>query len=430
MGTANRTGPLARVVPRPSMDGAGWRNVWLLAAVSLISDVSGEMLQAVLPFLLVAQGATGLGIGLVGGVTEGFGQVFKLVGGYVGARVRRKRFLVGSGYLLASLSRFGVAFATAWPVSLAFRSLDRVGKGLREAPRDTILADSIPKSQRGRAFGLHRAGDTLGAVIGVTLAIAILWHYYSPQEVEQAGVEATVVLVGAVIGLTSVVPLFFVREAADGATPAAPLPMEPLSPRYGSFLAVAALFHLGHVSYLFFILRAYELGDIALPLVGVIPGLVAAVLWYLVFNLVYVAASYPAGVITDRIGRVRVLVIGYGLAALASGLFFLTPSAWTLAAGFLTLGFSYAATEGTGRTLAADLAGTHGRSVRLGWYQFTVGIATLLGGVAAGLLWDTLGHRAAFAWGAALSVLALVALALWAPIKRSRQSPKPPALLD
>jgi MFS family permease len=388
-----------------------WRNVWLLAATSLVADVSGEMLQAVLPFLLVAQGATGLGIGLAGGI-DGLGHVFKLVGGYLGERVRRKRFLVAAGYFTAALSRFGIAFAPFWQLSLAFRAVDRMGKGVREAPRDTILADSVPQRSRGRAFGLHRAGDTLGAVVGVALALAILWQAY-PEDGGDLGPEETrridglVVLVGACIGLAAAVPVLFVREEPDGAEEAAARAEAP-SPRYRSYLLVAGLFYLGHVSYLFFILRAADAPS------GPVPALLAAVVWYLVFNVVYVAASYPAGVLTDRLGRTRVLVVGYGLSAAASVAFVLQPSFWTLAGGFVALGFSYAATEGVGRALAADLAGSQRRSRRMGWYHFTVGSATLVGGVAAGLLWDRFGHGAAFAWGAAVSTVALVALALWA----------------
>jgi MFS family permease len=390
-----------------------WRNVWLLSLTSFISDVSGEMLQAVLPFLLVSQGASGLGLGLVSGVSEGVGHVFKLVGGYAGERVRRKRILVGAGYLVASLSRFGVAAAATWTVSLGFRSLDRVGKGLRTAPRDTLLADYIPAADRGRAFGLHRAGDTAGAVVGILLAFGALalWG-------DGVALERQIVYVAAAIGVFSIVPLFFVRESADG-SPAPKFPLEPPSRRYASYLGVSGLFYLGHVGYLFFILRAA--GPEGGPL-----SPATAVLWYLGFNVVYLAASYPLGILSDRIGKVRVLSGGFTLAAFAGLLFMLRPSPWTLAGGFLALGLSYAATEATGRALASDLAGTAGRSHRLGWYHMAVGFATLLGGLAAGILWDEYGQFAAFAWSLAMSVLALAALLWWSPQKTipSRAEPR------
>lgn len=408
---------------------ATWRNVWLLALTSLVADVSGEMLQAVLPFLLLAQGATGLGLGLVGGVAEGVGHFFKLVGGYAGERVRRKRLLVGSGYLMAALSRFGVGLASSWGASLAFRSLDRVGKGLRTAPRDALLADMVPLRHRGRAFGLHRAGDTLGAVIGILLALLLIWLWG-----ESEGLEARIVLVAAFIGLLSVLPLFFVREPGEGPrptrrpgprtetapqSPSPPLqpsskePHEAPSPHYWSFLVVSGLFYLGHVSYLFFILRAA--GPEGGPL-----SPATAVLWYLAFNVVYMAASYPVGVWADRLGKMPFLVAGFGLAAVGGLAFALEPSPFTLGAGFLALGISYAATEGIGRAMASDLAGSAGRSHRLGWYHGAVGVATLVGAVAAGYLWDAYGQWAAFAWSALLSLVALGALVPWT-MARSRQ---------
>lgn len=404
---------------------AAWRNVWLLAVTSLISDVSGEMLQAVLPFLLVAQGASGVGLGLTGGATEMAGHAFKLVGGYWGARVRRKRPLVAAGYLLAALSRFGVALAGSWPVSLGFRSLDRVGKGIREAPRDTLLADGVPAAERGRAFGLHRTGDTLGAVIGVVAALYLVSVWYRPEGAgggatgwRGLGLESSVVLVGAVIGLAAVVPLAFLREAApDGLARA---PFEPLAPRYRGYLAVAGLFYLSHVSYLFFILRAAE-GP-----AGSLPPIAAGVLWYLFFNVVYVALSYPAGMLADRVGRVRVLALGYGLAALSCLAFVAPPSLPSLALGFAGLGASYAATEGMGRAVAADLAGSAARSHRLGWYHFTVGVGTLLGSLAAGLLWDVAGPAWAFGWGAAVASVGLAAITLWGARGKAWPGPRAP----
>ena len=379
---------------RPGVDRDGWRDVRLLALVSLIGDISGEMLMAVLPFVLVAQGATGLGLGVVGGVTEGVGHAMKWVGGRVGQRMRRTVPLIGAGYLTAALSRFGVALATAWPATLAFRSLDRVGKGLRTAPRDALLAGAVPPSERARAFGLHRAADTTGAVLGVLAALAgLAWVGAS---------ERQIVLVAAAVGLTSVVPLFFVREPAlPPPVPGPGSPVEARTPGYLAFLAVAATFSLGHVSYLFFLVRSTAGGA----------SVESAVLWYLLFNVVYAAASYPFGMAADRWGRRRVLLVGFLLTALSALPFLAAPDPFLLTAGFAVLGLSYAAVEGNLRALAADLAGERARSTRLGEFHALVGFATLVGGIAAGLLWDKVGARWAFAWCAAVSLLAAVGLA-------------------
>ncbi|MHB1262633.1 MAG: MFS transporter [Thermoplasmatota archaeon] len=384
----------------------GWRNVLLLAGVSLVADVSGEMLMAVLPFVLVAQGATGVGLGLVSGVSEGFGHVMKLAGGYLGQRAKRRIPLVGAGYLLAALSRFGVALATAWPLTMAFRSLDRVGKGLRTAPRDAVITESIPESHWGQAFGLHRAADTAGAVIGVLAVLALMsWTGAS---------ESTIILIGAVVGLFTVVPLLFIHEpeaAPAGATDAALVTPRP-SQSYLAFLAVVALFNLGRISYLFFLLRAASGSTIT-----------AAVGWYLAFNVVYMAAAYPLGRWADAIGTERIYTAGIVLTAAAAACFVPTPSPVLLAAGFALLGLAFAASEGSGRVLASRLAGAHRRSSRLGEYHAVAGAATLAGGLAAGILWDQAGHSWAFGWGVALPILALAMLAGLALSRPGRFAP-------
>jgi MFS family permease len=371
----------------------GWRNVLLLAAVSLVADVSGEMLMAVLPFALVAQGATGLGLGLVSGVSEGVGHAMKLVGGWLGSRAKRRLPLVGGGYLLAALSRYGVALATAWPVTLAFRSLDRVGKGLRTAPRDALLAESVEERHWGRAFGLHRAADTAGAVVGTLAVLGLLvWAGAS---------ERTIILLGATVGLFSVLPLLFVREtppeteAGDKAL-VTPRPTQP----YLTFLAVVALFNLGRISYLFYLVRAAVGSDVP-----------TAVAWYLLFNVVYMAAAYPLGKWADRIGHDRVFTASMALSAAAAAFFLPAPHPSVLLAGFVLLGLSFAAAEGSGRALASHLADGRRRSSRLGEYHAVAGAATLAGGLAAGLLWDGPGQAYAFAWGVGLPVLALAVLA-------------------
>jgi MFS family permease len=376
---------------------AAWRTVWLLALVSFINDISGEMLMAVLPFFLIAQGATGLGLGLVGGVTEGVGHMFKLVGGYIGTRAPSKKLLIGAGYAVSSLSRFGVAFATLWPVTLAFRSLDKVGKGLRTAPRDALLADSVTFRDRGRAFGLHRAADTAGAVVGVLIVLAALVFFGASS--------SQIILAGAGIAMLSLIPLFFVQEPSAESLAANPIALrEPMSKRYGVFLAVSAVFFLSRVTYLFYLVRSTDAGT----------GITAAVAWYLVFNIVYTVLAYPAGRFGDNIGKRQLLLAGYVLTAVAAAMFIVPPGNLTLATGFVLLGASFAAVEGTSRAFAADLAGSRSRSSRLGEFHAITGMATLIGGIAAGLLWDNIGPEAAFVWGVVLPLVAALGL-LWVP---------------
>jgi len=365
--------------------GDGWRAVRLLSLTSLLADVSGEMLMAVLPFLVVAQGATGLAVGLVGASSEAVGNLAKWLGGRWGDRVRHKRGVVAAGYLVAALSRFGIAWGTTW------RSADRVGKGIRTAPRDAMLAAAVPREERGRAFAYHRTADTAGAVIGVLAVIAMLrWTAWSlPQ----------IVLVAAVVGLAATLPLLALREPEM--RPAATTPDLGRPQRgFAAFVSISCVFAAGQVSYLFYLLRAG--GN----------GILGAVAWYLLFNVVYAAASYPFGIAADRWGKPIVLVAGFALTAAASLLMAPDPGPMWLGLGFVTLGFAFAATEGTGRAIAADLAGSK-TSTHLGTYHAAIGIAALAGGAVGGLVWDRYGPATLFAGGSAFVLVALIGLLAW-----------------
>lgn len=382
--------------------GTGGRNVALLAATSFLADVSGEMLMAVLPFLLVAQGASGAAVGLVGGVTDAVGHLLKPFAGRLADRSGRRKPLIVGGYLLAAIARLGVALAAAWQASLVFRAADRVGKGMRTAPRDALLAESAPREARGRAFGLHRAADTAGAVVGVALALAGLALLGESTQTAQR-----IVLVGALIGLLTAVPLFFVREVDHRAHESAAM-VEPPSPRFALYVSIAGIFALGNVSYLFFLLRAADATG----------GAVGAVALYLLFNLAYVAAAYPIGKLADRTGKPRLLLAGWALFAATCVLFALRPSLPLAIAGFVLMGLAFAGFESVQRAMAADLAGSAQRSTRLGAFHATVGLSTVAGGIVAGLLWDQVGAWATFAWGGAVSLLA--AAALFATFGRER----------
>lgn len=367
------------------------RNVALLAAASFLADVSGEMLMAVFPFILVAQGATGLGLGLAGGAADAVGHLVKPFAGAFADRTRRRKPLILLGYFTAAASRFGIALASSWAFSGLFRAADRVGKGLRTAPRDALLAESVPAAERGRAFGLHRAADTAGAVVGVLLALgALAWLGASPQ---------VIVLTGAALGLLTLVPLAFVRER-DAAAGAGRRVAEPASPRYRRFLLVAAVFALGQVSYVFYLVRAADA-------VGSAAGAVAL---YLLFNVVYLLVAYPAGAGGDRVGRPRVLLAGYALFAASAGALLLWPTLPGAVAAFVLLGAGFGMVDGVQRAYAADLAGEAARSTRLGIYHAVYGLATVAGGLVAGLLWDRASPAATFAWGAGVPLAAAALL--------------------
>lgn len=366
------------------------RNVLLLAAASLLADVSGEMLMAVFPFLLAAQGATGIGLGLAGGAADAVGHLVKPLGGAWADRTKRRKPLIIAGYLTAAVSRIGIALASFWALSGLFRAADRVGKGLRTAPRDALLVASVDKERRGRAFGLHRAADTAGAVLGAAIALALLaWAGWSPSRI---------VLAGAFVGLLTLAPLTFLRDrdAEDGARREV---FEPASARYRAFLLVAGLFALGQVSYLFFLVRAADAWSVE-----------GAVGLYLLFNVVYLGVAYPAGRLGDRVGRPPLLAVGFLAFGASAALLVADPSLPIAVAAFALMGVAYGFVDGIERAFAADLAGSAARGTRLGVYSAVVGVATVIGGLVAGALWDAVGAWATFAWSVALSLLAALLL--------------------
>ncbi|HLE97485.1 MAG TPA: MFS transporter [Candidatus Thermoplasmatota archaeon] len=369
-------------------------NVLLLGAASFVADVSGEMLFVVLPSLAVAGGGAGLALGLAGGLSDGVAEVFKLVGGRWSDRARVRKPLVLLGYGIAAVGKVGVAAARGWVVLAGARAFERIGKGIRGAPRDALLAESVPREARGAAFGLHRAMDTAGAVGGVALAFAL---------VSLAGVSPrTIAYVSAGVAAFALLPLLLVRERPLVAPPPTDLRVafRALPPSFRRFAAFAAVLALGRVTMLFFVFRATQV----LPTERALAG---AILLYLLFNVVYSATSYPAGRASDVLGRARTVAAGAALFVPCAVGFAYAGGVGSLALLFAALGVSYALVETSLRALAVDEAGGAGKGLALGTLHAVVGVATIVGGVAAGLLWDAAGPEIAFLWCAAVAALAL-----------------------
>jgi len=280
-----------------------------------------------------------------------------------------------------------MALATAWFRVLALRFLDRVGKGLRTAPRDALIAAAVPKELHGRAFGVHRAADTTGAFLGVLAAMGLLaWTGLSIPRI---------VLVAAGVGIVATLPLLLLREPAVAPKGAA----EHRPHRaFAAFVAVSCVFAAGQASVLFVLLRAGA---------STRAGILAAAAWYLLFNGVYAGTAFPFGAWADRAGKAVVLGAGFALTAVAQ-LVLVAQGTLALAGGIVLLGLAWAATDGTGRALASELAGSK-VSTRLGTYHAAIGLAALAGGAAGGLLWDVKGQAAFFLLTAGLAALAALA---------------------
>jgi MFS family permease len=379
------------------------RAVWLLGLISLLNDAASELVYPLLPLFVATALAGGpFALGLVEGTAEATASLLKLVSGAWYDRVGRARPFVIAGYALAALSRPIMALAQSWPAVLALRAADRLGKGLRSAPRDALLSRSVLPTQLGAAFGLHRAFDNAGAVIGPLMSAALL----------ALGVPVRSILGWAVVpGVLCVLLTLRVREADPSAASGAPTPgakagswqWHALPRPFRRLLMVVGLFALGNVSSAFILLRASQLG---------MAGAWVALLWALVSAL-STMLSVPLSAWSDRIGRLPVLVAGwslFGLLCFGFGAATGTLVLWPLAAA---LGVYLAATEGVERALVGDAVESAQRGSAYGWYHLVRGGMLLPAAAWIGAIWQALDAQWAFFAAGTFALLASVLLLLW-----------------
>ena len=413
------------------------RAVWLLSWVSFFADVSGEMMYPLLPLFLVGVlGSSRAQLGLVEGAAVLIVAMMTAVAGFRSDRRDQGRGRVPWirwGYGLPVVGKATIALATAWPLVLGGRLLDRFGKGLRGAPRDALIADAVTSEQRGRAYGLHRAFDTAGALVGVLLSALLLWWLTgtprdgagamaaSAAAPTPAWVYRTIFGVGSALGLASLVLTFLVQESEPppesclSSSPGIPATIATPTIRgetgwltlpgsYWSMLAVQIVFALAASSDTFLLLRASDL--------GFAPWTV--VLAYALYNVTYALLSYPAGVLSDHLGRWRVIALGWAIYAGVYAGFALLPAtqSWALWPLMAVYGVYMALTDGVGKALVADHAPPAKRGAAMGLFYALTGLATLGASLLTGLVWDRFGARAAFLIGSGFASLALLALPL------------------
>jgi MFS family permease len=394
-------------------------NVWVVTLTSFFTDVSSEMLFTLLPlYLSNVLGARTSEIGLIEGVAETTASLLKLVSGWLSDRLGRRKWLAVAGYAISTAVKPLLLLANSWVWVLAVRFGDRVGKGIRTAPRDALLADSTPAEMRGLAFGIHRAGDTFGAVVGLIVALAVVsaaGQGTAVRLVRSSFLTLVVLSVPpaalAVLGLALAARETSVRSKAPGA--GLPPRATALPGRFRAFLLVMILFTLGNSSDAFLVLRAQHSG---LALRGVLGMMIS-------FNLVYALFSGPAGALSDRLGRRRLILLGWliyagiylGFAGVTAGW-----QAWSL----MTLyGFYYALTDGVARAYVADIVPAELRGRAYGLYNAAIGLTALPASLIAGILWQGVGPwhgfgaAAPFVFGAGMALLSAVLglLALPAP---------------
>ena len=374
-------------------------NLLVAGLVSFFTDVSTEMIVPVLPLFLSATLKTPTAtIGLIEGVAESTASVLRVFSGRISDRTGRRKPLVVAGYTLSNLTKPLLALASSWTHVLVIRFVDRVGKGIRNAPRDALIAESVPPAHRGLAFGFHRAMDTAGASLGPLVAFTTL--ALLPENYRAVFWIATIPGVVAIL-----IGALFLRDRARSTSSSVPpsLGLRGLGPRFAVFTAIATLFALGNSSDAFLILRARNVGMAA----SVIP------LAYFTFNVVYASLSTPAGVLSDRIGRRSVLVLGYAVFALVYLGFALLAgerAPWAVLVLFIIYGAYYALTDGVQRAFVADLVPDHLRATALGTFSMATGLALLPASLIAGLLWDRIGPAAPFFYGATLAGASLLLL--------------------
>lgn len=369
-----------------------------LGWISLLADISSEMAAPLIPLYLgTLLASPGTALGLIEGSAQAALALMAAWSGWHSDRMRRRVPYVRWGYGLAMASKAALALAWSWPLVLALRLVDRFGKGLRGAPRDALIAD-LARERRGAAFGLHRGMDTAGALVGALIAAGLLAAL--PERYR------LVFALTAIPGALAVALTFTVREVAGSgpsappcADPAVALSLRGLGKPFWRAAAVQWMFALGAVSESFLILRASSSGFAD----------TSAVLAYALFNAVYAASAFPAGALSDRIGRPRLLAIGWTLFAATMALACAVQGRWVLLL-FPLLGLHLGLTQGVGKAWIADVTPRELRGTALGVFQLGTGAALLLGGIAVGQLWDRVGPSASFAWAAAVGIGAVVSL--------------------
>lgn len=390
------------------------RNVWAVGFTSFFMDISSEMVINILPlFLANVLGVQTSIIGLIEGIAEATASILKLFSGWFSDKMGSRKWIAVVGYGLSALSKPFFYIASSWELIAGVRWADRVGKGVRTAPRDALVADSVTKDVRGLAFGFHRAMDTAGAMLGIIIAAVVVFLAQKNTLDLSKSTFQTVVLISLLPAFLAVLSLAIGAKDVPikGQRVAPKFSLRSMGRPFSIFLVIVSIFTLGNSSDAFLVLRAQNLG---ITVTGILVMLV-------MFNLIYTLISTPAGSLSDRIGRRRLIIGGWLVYAVIYLGFAMAQSAWQVWALYVVYGFYYGMAYGTANALVADLVPEELRGTAYGTYNAIIGILAFPASLIAGLLWQGVGAwqgfgpSAPFFFGGSLALLAAFLMAVWMP---------------
>lgn len=389
-------------------------NLWVASATSFLTDISSEMVLNILPlFMSSVLGIKTNIIGIIEGVAEATSSLLKVFSGWLSDKLHSRKWLAVAGYGLSALSKPFFYFANSWGAVAGVRWADRVGKGIRTAPRDALVADNVKPEQRGLAFGLHRAADTAGAMLGILIAALIVWRLQAGSARLAEHTFRTVVLISLIPAFLAVLVLAVGTKEVSigGETHKVRISFKELGRDFTLFMLIVGIFDVGNSSDAFLVLRAQERGMSALNILLMLAS----------FNLIYTVVSTPAGALSDKLGRRKLIIGGWIVYALIYLGFALARSAVHVGLLYAAYGFYYGMAYGTAKAMVADLVPADLRGTAYGTYNAILGILDFPASLIAGLLWSGVGGwngfgpSAPFYFGAGMALLAAVLFAFWKP---------------
>ncbi|NLA80805.1 MAG: MFS transporter [Chloroflexi bacterium] len=389
-------------------------NLWAVSLTSFLMDISSEMVINILPiFLSSVLGVKTNIIGIIEGIAEATASILKVFSGWLSDKMRSRKWLAVLGYGLSAIVKPLFYFASSWSAVAGIRWGDRVGKGIRTAPRDALVADTVKPEQRGLAFGLHRAADTAGAMLGILIAALVVWRVQAAGTGLQENTFRTIVLISIIPAFLAVLALIFgTREVkVEGVRQAPKISFKGLGKNFLIFMLIVGIFDLGNSSDAFLVLRAQERGMSVLNILIMLA----------VFNLVYALVSTPAGGLSDKIGRRKVIIGGWIIYALIYLGFALAKNVTHVFLLYIAYGVYYGMAYGTAKAMIGDLVAPEMRGTAFGTYNAVLGILDFPASLIAGFLWSGVGKWAGFGpsapffFGATLATIAILLFIFWKP---------------